>query len=298
MSLDLGQYLQNRAGVVDRELEGALPLPGDLSDVVAEAMRYSLLAGGKRLRPILCLAGCEAVGGTVEQALPAAAALEMIHCSSLIHDDLPGMDDDDLRRGRPTNHKVYGEGVAILAGDALLLDSLGHLARAAAEGRVDPGRALRALSIIADAAGHRGMVGGQGVDLTSENQNPGLDTVRFIHAKKTGALLSAAAASGGVMGGGTNGQINALAEYGLSLGLAFQIADDILDVEGDPEQTGKPVGSDQAKGKATYISAVGLAAAKAEKARLLDRTIDALSDFGSEADPLREIAQYLETRKK
>ena len=296
--MDLASYLEKRGRLVEEALEEALPQTEDLSKNVVEAMRYSLFAGGKRLRPILCLAGAEAVGGAPESALPAAAALEMVHTSSLIHDDLPGMDDDDLRRGRPSNHVAFGEGLAILAGDGLLIDGLGVLALAAARGRTEPERAAAALNVIARAAGRNGMVGGQAVDLASEHQNVGADVVAYIHSRKTAALISASLVSGAILGGGSPEQIRSLEEFGLKIGLAFQIIDDILDVEGETGELGKPAGSDQARGKATYPAVMGLEQSRIEAARLIEEAKKALAGFGPEADPVRAIAEYLLERKK
>ncbi|MBW2619504.1 MAG: polyprenyl synthetase family protein [Deltaproteobacteria bacterium] len=261
-------------------------------------MRYSLFAGGKRLRPILCLAGAEAVGAAPESALPAAVTLEMIHTYSLIHDDLPAMDNDDLRRGRATSHKVFGEALAILAGDGLLTEGLGFLAGAAVKGGLEPNRVLAALSVIAGAAGPGGMVGGQVVDIESEGLDVGLDVVEFIHERKTGALIAASVTSGAILGRGSKSRIAALENYGRRIGLAFQIVDDILDVEGDTVSLGKEVGADQARGKATFPKAAGLDRAREAARRLVEEAVKYLEDFDAQADPLRAIAEYLLTRKK
>jgi len=296
--LDLEVYLEEKRLLVDRALEEALPPTEDLSRPVVEAMRYSLFTGGKRLRPVLCLAGAEAVGGSAEAALPAAVALEMIHTYSLIHDDLPAMDDDDFRRGRPTSHKVFGEALAILAGDGLLTLGLAQLPRAATTGRLDPLLAAAALEVIARAAGHQGMVAGQAVDIGSEGREVGEEVVDFIHSHKTGALITAAVTSGAIIGRASVDQLRRLEEYGRRLGLAFQIVDDILGVEGDAGTLGKPVGADQLRGKATYPRVAGLDRAK-EKAKAM--TVEArlaLEGFGPAADPLRAIAEYVIVRKK
>ncbi len=295
---DLAFYLAERRVMVNKALEEALPESHEPSGQVVEAMRYSLFIGGKRLRPILALAGAEAVGGQAEDALPAAVALEMIHTSSLIHDDLPGMDDDDLRRGKPSNHKVYGEGMAILAGDGLLIEGLVFLAGISLSGRIDPLRALAAMDVVSNAVGHRGMVGGQAVDLLSEGRVVGEDVVHFIHTHKTADLIAAAITAGGILGGGTEEQIRSLKIFGQNIGLAFQVIDDILDIEGKTVDLGKPAGSDQAKGKATYPSVVGMSRAKETAADLVNEAHLALEPFGSEAEPLRVIAGYLLTRKK
>ena len=227
--LDLKQYLEKQRLIVEKALETALPEIEGREARIVEAMRYSLFAGGKRLRPILCLAGAEAVGGEIEAAMSAACALEMIHTYSLIHDDLPAMDDDDLRRGKPTSHVVFGEAIAILAGDALLTEAFVLLSNCNA---LLAKRALKLIGVIARAASYRGMVGGQVVDMLSQNKPADLETVQQMHSRKTAALISAAAESGALAGGGTDDQVQALAGYGRAIGLAFQIADDILDIEG------------------------------------------------------------------
>jgi len=282
--------------MVDRALEEALPEMSGPAEALGRAMRYSLFAGGKRLRPILCLAGAEAVGASPETAIPAALALEMIHTYSLIHDDLPSMDNDDLRRGKPTSHKVFGEALAIMAGDGLLTEGLWFLARAGLQGLIQPDRALAALEIIARASGKEGMIAGQVVDLESEGREVDESLVRFIHRHKSGALIEAAVTSGAVLGGGNKSQIKALERYGQSIGLAFQITDDILDIEGDPEQMGKKPGVDQARGKATYPRAVGLNKSWEVARSMVSEGQAALGGFGPEADPLREIAAYFLTR--
>lgn len=296
--MELESYLAEKAALVERALEEVLPRTTDLSAGVVEAMRYSLFVGGKRLRPVLCMAGAEAVGALAEQALPAAVALEMIHTSSLIHDDLPGMDDDDLRRGRPSNHKVFGVGMGILAGDGLLIEGLAHLAAVAAGGGLPPAQALAALHVLARATGWRGMVGGQAVDIVSEGRMVGEDVVGYIHAHKTAALIAASVVAGGILGGGTEAQVSSLDRFGQRMGVAFQIVDDILDIEGNTADLGKPSGSDQARGKATYPKAVGLEEAKLKADRLKEEALVALEPFGAKADPLRALAQYLIVRKK
>ena len=259
--MDLKDYLKKRCQLVDRALERFLPEGGELPASLHGSMRYSVFAGGKRVRPVLLLAACEAVGGEVEPALPAACAMEMIHTYSLIHDDLPAMDDDDFRRGNPTNHKVYGEATAILAGDALLTEAFILLSRSEDAG--DASARLRVIHEIARAAGSRGMVGGQVVDMESEGKGAiDLAILSYIHTHKTGALIRASVRAGAILGGAKEQGLEALTRYGDAIGLAFQIADDILDVEGTTEQLGKDAGSDQARGKATYPALVGLDASK------------------------------------
>ena len=296
--MDIKSYLKERCRVVDGALERYLPREDDLPFNLHRAMRYSVFAGGKRVRPILMLAACEAVGGTVDQALPAACALEMIHTYSLIHDDLPAMDDDDFRRGNPTNHKVFGEATAILAGDALLTEAFILLSDDGASAGVTPVARLQVIREIAVCAGSRGMVGGQVVDMESEgHRDIDFATVQYIHTHKTGALIKASVRSGALLGGASPGQLDAVTRYGEAIGLAFQIADDILDIEGTTEEIGKDAGSDEARGKATYPAVIGLAESRRLAAELVDRAFSALAPFGDRADPLRDIATYIIKRK-
>lgn len=292
---DLKQYLQARRLIVEEALEAALSEQEGVEARIVEAMRYSLFAGGKRLRPILCLAAAEAVGGEIKAALPAACALEMIHTYSLIHDDLPAMDDDDLRRGKPTSHKVFGEAIAILAGDGLLTEAFVVLGDC---NILLPERAVQLVGVIARAASYRGMVGGQVVDMLSQNKPADLKTVQQMHSRKTAALISAAAESGALAGGGTDDQVAALAKYGRAVGLAFQIADDILDIEGDTELLGKTTGADLARGKVTYPAAAGLERSREAARDLVNDAITELERFDERADPLRALARYIITRKK
>jgi len=230
-------------------------------DILNQSMYYSLMGGGKRIRPVLALASAEAVGGNLEIILPAAVSLELIHTYSLIHDDLPAMDNDDYRRGRLSNHKVFGEAQAILAGDALLTYAFELLA----DSRLDqPARQLRIIHEVAVAAGKSGMVGGQVADVAGEGRALTLNEIEEIHKAKTGALLTVSARLGGILAGGTDEQVKGLTEYAQALGLAFQIKDDILDVVGDSETLGKPVGSDLRQGKSTYVSLLGLEGAGRE----------------------------------
>jgi geranylgeranyl diphosphate synthase type II len=294
---DLKRYLSDRKQVVDQALEKFAPAPLGLEKTVSEASRYSLFAGGKRLRPILCLAGAEAVGGSCEPALPIACSIEMIHTYSLIHDDLPAMDDDDFRRGRPTNHKVFGEAMAILAGDALLTEAFGLMARGRENTGIAAEKLVRIIAAIANASGHRGMVGGQVIDLESETRQVDLATVEYMHVRKTGALISASLEVGGILGGGTEPQIAALVRYGHHLGLAFQITDDLLDVEGDAQAMGKTPGSDAAKNKKTYPALLGIPQSRQAAQTHVQESIDALAVFDYKAEPLRAIARYLLVRK-
>lgn len=247
--------MAEKTAQVTSHLEGLLMTDDKFNDRLYEAMRYSLLAGGKRLRPVLVLAACEAVGGkTTAQVLDAACAIELVHTYSLIHDDLPGMDDDDLRRGKPTNHVVYGEAMAILAGDGLLTEAFSMLARACGDTPV----AAALMRELAEGAGIRGMVAGQAQDVLSEGEAIGLDHMQWIHRHKTGALILAACRMGGILGQADEASMAALSAYGRALGLAFQITDDILDVEGDVNLLGKTAGKDLKEAKMTWPSAIGI----------------------------------------
>ena len=296
--MNIKSYLNERCRMVDEALDRYLPKEDELPFSLHKAMRYSVFAGGKRVRPILMLAACEAVGGTVEQALPAACALEMIHTYSLIHDDLPAMDDDDFRRGNPTNHKVFGEAIAILAGDALLTEAFILLSANSAAAVVSPSARLQVIREIAVCAGSRGMVGGQVVDMESEgSRDIDFATVQYIHTHKTGALIKASVRSGALLGGAVPEQLDAITRYGEAIGLAFQIADDILDIEGTTAEIGKDAGSDEARGKATYPAVIGLAESRRRAEELVDLAFSALAPFGDRADQLRDIATYIIKRK-
>jgi geranylgeranyl diphosphate synthase type II len=289
--MNLPQYLARRQHRVERYLERCIP-QASKSDTLTQAMRYSLFSGGKRIRPILSIAATEAVAGAVTPVLPFACALELIHTYSLIHDDLPAMDDDDLRRGQPTSHLVFGEGIAILAGDALLTEAFRIMAEATAKPGVSQRRALQVLTEIASAAGARGMVAGQADDLGAENRAIDLPTVEWIHIRKTGALIRAAVRAGALLGGARNDQLQRLTRYAEYLGLAFQIADDILDAEGSTAVTGKRTGRDQARHKATFPAVLGLSAAKERARELLANALEEIQSFRRTADPLRELARF------
>jgi len=296
--MDLKTYLKERIALVDQALEQYLPHEDKRPQSIHKAMRYSIFAGGKRVRPILMLAACETVGGQVTQALPAACAMEMIHTYSLIHDDLPAMDDDDFRRGRPTSHKVFGEAIAILAGDGLLTEAFKLMSDPRFFAGVSPAAHLAVIHEIAACAGTFGMVGGQVVDMESEGRaDIDLPTVQYIHTHKTGALIKASVVAGALLGGADDAQLAAIRRYGEAAGLAFQIADDILDIEGTTEEIGKDAGSDEARGKATYPAVMGLAAAKQEAHAMMDAAFSALEPFGKTAEPLRAIARYIVERK-
>jgi geranylgeranyl diphosphate synthase type II len=296
----VAEYVRARRADVETALAALLPGPPDCPAPVAEAMRYSLLGGGKRLRPVLCLASADAVGGDAAAVLPAACAIELIHTYSLIHDDLPAMDDDSMRRGRPTLHVVAGEGMAILAGDGLLTEAFHRLSSVAG----DPARVLRALRLVAHAAGPVGMVGGQAIDLASVKPGPDGRTVAIdagalvtMHAKKTGALIRASAAAGAVLGGGSDAQIAAIDAAGAEFGLAFQIVDDILDVEGEPAQLGKTPGKDAAAGKTTYPSLYGLAQSRSMAEACISRASDVLAAAGLADSWLLGIGRWIVERR-
>jgi geranylgeranyl diphosphate synthase type II len=299
----LGEYLERRRADVETALGAVLPSPPDCPAVVADAMRYSLTAGGKRLRPILCLASADSVGGDRALAMPAACAIELIHTYSLIHDDLPAMDDDVMRRGRPTLHVVAGEGMAILAGDGLLTEAFHLLSREPAT--TDPAiaaRKLRVIETIAAAAGPVGMVGGQALDLASVAAAGSAaamldaEALTTMHRKKTGALIRASAVAGAIMGGGDDRQVDAIDRAAAELGLAFQIVDDILDVEGASADLGKTAGKDEAAGKATYPRLYGLAASKQMAADCLVRAQTTLTAAGMADAHLLGIGQWIVER--
>ncbi|MBI5420493.1 MAG: polyprenyl synthetase family protein [Deltaproteobacteria bacterium] len=259
-------------------------------------MEYSLTAGGKRIRPVVLLSSGSAVGGDEEELLPFACAVEYVHTYSLIHDDLPAMDDDDFRRGRASSHKAFGEAAAILAGDALLTEAFRVMGESRLAGE-HPGRALAAVAVLARAAGAEGMVGGQQLDLLAERSNTGGPEKNEIDLRKTSALLSAAAGMGGILGGGTPAQVTALGRYGTALGLLFQVTDDILDETGSFEEMGKGVAKDRARGKPTYPVVFGMEAAVARAERLSREALSTLSSFGDEGDALRTIVQLVAARR-
>ena len=296
--MDLKVYLKEQCARIDEALDCFLPRETELPHSIHKAMRYSIFAGGKRVRPILMLAACQAVGGDTGCAIPAACAMEMIHTYSLIHDDLPAMDDDDFRRGNPTNHKVFGEAIAVLAGDALLTEAFKLASDPRFTDGCEPSGLLAVIHEIATCAGSYGMVGGQVADMESEGRHDiDLATVQYIHTHKTGALIKASVVAGALLGGAAGQQLAAITRYGEAAGLAFQIADDILDIEGTTEEIGKDAGSDEARGKATYPAVMGLAAAKLEAQSMMDEALRALNIFGAEADTLREIARYIVQRR-
>ena len=293
---DLHSYMNERAQIIERALAQTVEDDAGAAARLHEAMRYSLLAGGKRLRPLLVMASCEAVGGMLEAAMGLACAIEMIHTYSLIHDDLPCMDDDDLRRGRPTNHKVYGEAIATLAGDALLTDAFKVLALSADRG-ASPALVLDTIAELASAAGSNGMVAGQVIDLLGEGKSKTVEELEELHGKKTGALFLASVRGGARLGGASQAQIESLDAYARALGLAFQVVDDLLDVQGTPEQMGKRTQKDFERGKATYPAILGIERSIELARELETRAHRAIASFGSSANPLRHIATFVVERK-
>jgi geranylgeranyl diphosphate synthase type II len=275
------------AGMVDARLAQLLPGTQELPRELVEAMRYSCLAPGKRIRPILAIASCVACGGTKETAIDAACAVEMVHAFSLIHDDLPAIDNDKLRRGRPTCHIAFGEAVAILAGDALFALAFEVLTEMACTAEVR----IQCVELLSKCSGIRGLVSGETIDILSEGKPVSAPTLELIHVRKTGALIAAACEMGAVLGGSDGSAQAKLRLYGEKIGLAFQIADDVLNVEGDAEKTGKSVGSDAERGKATYVGLYGLEASKAKAKSLAQDAIGLLNDF-SESELLSEIASF------
>ncbi|MBD1924265.1 polyprenyl synthetase family protein [Microcoleus sp. FACHB-831] len=292
-AFDLSAYLTQQAVLVEAALDRSLPLT--YPEKIYEAMRYSLLAGGKRLRPILCLASCTLMGGSVEMAMPTACALEMIHTMSLIHDDLPAMDNDDYRRGKPTNHKVYGEDIAILAGDGLLSYAFEFIATQTQN--VPAERVLQVIARLGRAVGAAGLVGGQVVDLESEGKpDISLETLNFIHTHKTGALLEACVVCGGVLAGSSESDLQRLSRYAENIGLAFQIVDDILDITATAEELGKTAGKDLQAQKATFPSLWGLEESRRQAQQLIDAAKAELEPFGERAIPLSAIADFIISR--
>jgi geranylgeranyl diphosphate synthase, type II len=297
VSFDLEAYLGERRQAVDGALERMLPPATAYPPTIHEAMRYSVFAGGKRLRPVLVIAGAEAAGGRMADVLPAAAAFELIHTYSLIHDDLPAMDDDDYRRGRLTSHKVYGEAIAVLAGDALLTHAFGLLASSVGPGAPRPDTLARVVAEVAEAAGTAGMIGGQVVDVQSEGAKVSPETLEYIHTHKTGALIRAAVRCGALLAGASDPVLRALTRYAEGLGLAFQIVDDILDVEGSLATLGKTPGSDRRKKKITYPDYHGLDTSWSRARALVAEARAALDDVGPAAAPLAALAEFVVNRR-
>ncbi len=293
--MEFKKIWQERSALVEAQLVKELNEANPLDKTLCESMKYSLMAGGKRLRPILVMAAADAVGAKGTDYLTTGCAMEMIHTYSLIHDDLPAMDDDDYRRGKLTNHKVYGAGMATLAGDALLTLAFEVMLR---QQGVSADTLVRVVREISTAAGPDGMVGGQALDMESEDKQISMETMKNIHLGKTGALFRAAIRSGAILGGASEEVLAALTVYADNFGLAFQITDDILDVIGDESVIGKPVGSDEKNHKSTYVTLTSLEEAQKLAQDAVDTAIDALKIFGGEADFLRELVAYLVKRNK
>lgn len=294
-SFDLGKYLDARTAAVNRALDKSLPKESARPTTIHRAMRYSLFAGGKRMRPALCIAAAEACGGKIEEALPAACAVECIHTYSLIHDDLPAMDNDDFRRGKPTNHKVFGEGIAVLAGDALLTQAFEILANAKASRRYSHQTLVLEL---AKASGSLQLIAGQVADLEGEGKRISADDLKYIHERKTSALLCCSARLGGMSANCSEAQLKALTDFGYNVGLAFQIIDDILDITQTTEQLGKTAGKDTKAQKATYPSIVGLEKSRDIALQLTNKAFSALKVFKGKAQALEALADYLLRRDK
>lgn len=296
--MEFSQRLQEYIQTIERALDAYLTVQGCTGQQsIVEAMRYSALAGGKRLRPVLTMEFCRVSGGQPQDALPFACALEMIHTYSLIHDDLPCMDNDDLRRGRPTSHKVYGEGMAVLAGDALLTYAFETAAQAAQNTRLTAQQVVQTIGVLAHEAGYFGMIGGQVLDLTAEHKQLSYEELVDLQDKKTGALIRAAAQMGCIVGGATAEQMQAAKTYADRLGLAFQIQDDILDIEGDQQVFGKPIGSDEKSGKSTFPKLIGLSACRKMVRELTGEATEAVKVFPS-GDFLVQLAEQLVDRRK
>jgi geranylgeranyl diphosphate synthase type II len=303
--MDIKRYLQEKKEIVDSALEKYFPNRPDSTGEgifptsLYNAIRYSLFAGGKRIRPILSMAAFEAVGGKGDEILPFTCALEMIHTYSLIHDDLPALDNDDYRRGRPSCHKEFGEAIGILAGDALLTEAFKMMTNQTIRefSHHDGGLVLDVINEVAQAAGMLGMVGGQVLDIESEGKDVDLPTLQYIHTHKTGALILVSVRVGAKLGGANQETLKALTRYGERIGLAFQIADDILNIEGKATLLGKKTGSDLFRGKVTYPSLLGMEESKRRASELVELAVDAIRPFGPEGEPLREIAWFILSRE-
>lgn len=296
--MDLKAYLKNKRVQVEKCMKSIMLTPEGLLGQHIESMRYSLFAGGKRIRPVLCLAACETLGTDPAPYLSLAISLECIHTYSLIHDDLPAMDNDDLRRGKPTNHKKFGEAEAILAGDGLLTFAFELLSSQEYTFDMSSRQRLNIINIISRAAGSLGMVGGQALDIESEGKSIPFTTLQYLHSRKTGALITASVQTGAVIGKANNEQFAALTSYGQKIGLAFQIVDDLLNVEGTIEQLGKAAGSDTELDKATYPAFFGVDKTRDMAKSAVEEAIESLDGFDEKAEPLRELARYIYYRNR
>ena len=296
--MDIKKYLQEKGDIVNKALDRLLPGENEFPQKLHKAMRYSVFAGGKRIRPVLVMASAETFGGLTDSIIDIACAVELIHTYSLIHDDLPAIDNDDMRRGMPTCHKVFGEALAILAGDALLASAFDVMANTHASTDEERLLLLKTIQEIARAAGSTGMVGGQVLDIESEGKDVAFPVLEYIHIHKTGELILASIRAGAIMKNAGDKELEAMTRYGEAIGLAFQIADDILDVEGNKEDTGKNVGGDAKKEKVTYPSILGIEESKKRARELTDIALASVEGFGKKAEPLKEIAKYIVARRK
>ncbi|UWD48026.1 polyprenyl synthetase family protein [Clostridioides difficile] len=294
--MEFKQHLREKASFIENVLKEYMPKEEGYQKTVIEAMNYSLSAGGKRLRPILTLEACKVVGGNEEDAIPFAIAIEMIHTYSLIHDDLPALDNDDLRRGRPTNHKVYGEAMGILAGDALLNYAF-EVMLAGSINKENPEKYLKAINEIAKGAGIYGMIGGQVVDVESENKQIEKEKLDYIHMNKTAAMMVGCMRAGATIGGANSEQMEEITKYAKNIGLSFQIVDDILDIVGDEAKLGKKVGSDIENHKSTYPSLLGLDKSKEIAHNLIDEAKKSIEKLSDNVDFLKGLAEYIIDRE-
>ena len=294
--MDIVEYLKVKKRVIDMALEKIIPKETDFPQSLHKAMRYTLFPGGKRIRPILAMAAYEVVGGRGNGILPYACGLELIHTYSLIHDDLPALDNDDYRRGKETSHRVFGEALAILAGDALLTEAFHLMNKEGLSGGMDSRVAMEVIDEISRSAGFAGMIAGQVVDIESEGKKVELPTLEFIHTHKTGSLILVSVRTGGRLGGAGDIEMEALTRYGKAVGLAFQVTDDILDVEGSRASMGRAPGVDMAREKNTYPALLGLEESKRRRNELIGQAVAALELFGNKGGPLREIALYIGER--
>ncbi len=295
--MEIVRYLEEKREEVDRFLESVIPHPDTEPTTLHKAMRYSLFAGGKRVRPILGLAAAEAVGAPSQAILPVVSSLELVHTYSLIHDDLPAMDNDDFRRGKPTNHKVFGEAMAILAGDALLTLAFDLCSRQDPSGVLDSRRQVQVIQELAFGSGNLGMVGGQVLDVQAENLNIDLATLQNIHRHKTGMLIRASVRMGAIASSASPVQLETLTGYAEEVGLAFQVADDVLNVTGTREELGKNTNTDAQRGKKTYPTFLGIEGAQRYAQDCVSRALKRLEGFDERAEPLRELAKYITSRR-
>jgi geranylgeranyl diphosphate synthase type II len=296
--VSLFEYLEARQKTINTWLKKLIPQEDAFPSTIHKSMHYSLMAGGKRLRPILALAAAEAVGGDEEMVIPFSCAIEMVHTYSLIHDDLPAMDNDDLRRGKPTSHKVFGEGIAILAGDALLTHAFITVSNPEYAKDLDPAIRIKIIHELAKASGTEGMIGGQVLDLEAQNRSLGLDELSTIHKLKTGSLIKASTKIGALAAGADKRDVEILSAYGQHIGLAFQIMDDLLDIEGAEEIIGKTSKSDLTNHKSTYPAIIGIEESKKKARESIDTALAAIEHLDHRADALRRLAHYTITREK